>query len=219
MMDELIVFSKFPQEGKAKTRLGKYIGYDKSAYLARCLLEDIISTAYGICKVTVSSCADDIAMFREHYPEWDIYPSKENSLIPKLCDSIMKKYSLGCGKIIAITSDLLIDEKELHSWFKELDNYSLLFGPTYDRRFYLFGSDQRLARVAGSYLSGNMPTGCLISKLLKEYKGSGRIFPRFRILPFKRDIDTLDDLRKLSGQIPKSYKRTSKFMESLNLFF
>lgn len=214
-MDELIVISKFPQEGRVKTRLGKDIGYDKSAYLARCLLEDIISTASNVCKVSIASCADDVQMFREHYPDYSIYPSTENSLIPKLCDSIREIYANGCGKVIAVTSDLFIDEKELHSWFKDLDDHNLLIGPTYDLMFYLFGSDHRLGSIADSYLSKRMLGGSLISSLLKESRQTGRIFPRFRILPFKRDIDTLNDLRKLSGCIPESYKKTSQFMQSL----
>ncbi|MEA3513909.1 MAG: hypothetical protein U9R34_00350 [Nanoarchaeota archaeon] len=202
-----MVLNNFPREGKSKTRLGKDIGYKASAQFAKYMLEDIVTVASKVCSITVACPKNDIDDFSRAYPGWDFYQRTQYSLVLGLPDSFRYIYNKnGPKKVIAVTGDIIINERELDSWFNHLDRFNILAGPTFDLRFYLGGLDEKYGSQFASYLDkypsfANFLNSC-ISIMAKV--------PKVKIVKRKIDIDTLDDLKSIS--FPDSYRKTKGFL-------
>ncbi len=195
-MRDLLVVTKLPQTGQSKTRLGSEIGYDKSAALARFLLENIVNQASNCCRVTIVAHNSQAARFKEEFPSWVVYASKSDSMLLKIADAVKETYSASdSGQVVTITSDLYVTEAEIDSWFNRLDRLNLLIGCSRGLELFLAGMHDDFGHQLASQLS-NVPTylnftyGCIksLASLIP-----GRI-NKIGVLPPKQDIDTLKDL-------------------------
>jgi len=206
-MRHLLVLNKFPREGKSKTRLGKDIGYKASAQFAKYMLEDIVAVASNVCSITIACPKGDIDDFNRAYPYWNFYQRTQYSLILGLPDSVRYIYNKkGAKKVIAITGDIIFNERELDSWFNHLDRFNILAGPTFDLRFYLGGLDEKYGSKFASYLDKH-PS---FSNFLTSCIGIMTKVPKVKIVKRKIDIDTLDDIKSIS--FPNNYRKTKGFL-------
>ena len=206
-MRDLLILNKFPREGRSKTRLGRDIGYKASAQFAKYMLEDIVAAASQVCSVAVACPKSDVDDFSRAYPGWNFYQRTEESLSLGLPDSFRHIYNKKqAQKVIAVTGDIILNERELDSLFNHLNRFNILAGPTFDLRFYLAGFDEKYGSQFASYLNKspsflNFSTSCI--RIMAKV-------PKVKIIKRKRDIDTLDDLKSIS--FPDSYRKTKRFL-------
>lgn len=203
-MRDLLVLTKLPQAGESKTRLGIEIGYDRSAKVARFLLENIVNQASNCCRVTIVADYGQAARFKEEFPSWNVYGSKIGPLVLKIADAVKETYAANDARqVVTITSDLYVTEAEIDSWFKRLDGLNLLIGRSSGLEFFLAGMCHEFGHRLVSHLSDTSNYPNFIYASIKSLVSliPGRI-SKIGILPAKKDIDTLKDLYEVLTSIP-----------------
>lgn len=146
MNNNLIIFVKYPNPGKVKTRIAKVIGNEKAANLYSSLVYYIIN------KIAISDNFKVSIAFTPHNKKKLIknwinkdgvyyFPQSGKTLGEKISNSFDYSFSNGFQNTIVIGSDCIeLDHKIIKTAFAHLDNNSdCVIGPTYDGGYYLIG--------------------------------------------------------------------------------
>lgn len=211
--ESILIVSKYPYYGNSKTRLGKYIGYEKSSKIAKCLLDDTLYICEMYTDNTFICCPKkDEPLFEDNYPDIKLVSSPKSSGCSH--DSIIGLENLfnetSSSKTIIISPDTpSFDYSFFNNAFKELDNNRYVVGFNRDKKPYAFGVNKRFVNSKQKQ----------ILKILPDYATSALFYPAYYL--FKRpffqiyrekeniDIDTCKDFADISNKIdPKNYKRT-----------
>ncbi len=146
MDSNLIVFVKYPDPGKVKTRIARVIGDEKAADLYSSLVYHIIN------KIATSDNFKISIAFTPRNKEnlikkWiskdgiDHFPQSGKTLGERISNSFDRSFSNGFQNTIVIGSDCIeLDHKIIRTAFAHLDKGSdCVIGPTYDGGYYLIG--------------------------------------------------------------------------------
>jgi hypothetical protein len=148
MKQAIIVFQKFPEPGKVKTRLASSIGAEKATRIYTYLL----AYTHDLLKSTSS----DILVFHEgpidqkDYPEenYTFYPQEGVDLGEKMYNAFTRASEDGFKKVLIIGTDCHeLKYGHLEEAFNALEDHDLILGPAFDGGYYLIGlrkADRRL---------------------------------------------------------------------------
>lgn len=104
----VIVFVKFPEAGKVKTRLGKDIGYDTAALLYTAFVEDMLHNMDESRLTTI--IAFDSFQPEKRYKDWlgnrTFIPQQGNDLGERMHNALMEGFNLDFDTCILTGSDL-----------------------------------------------------------------------------------------------------------------
>ncbi len=142
----LVLFTKEPAPGRVKTRLGKEIGMDLSASLARSLLADSLAVAAAAAhtaraSLVVAYAPDEISdIFRaeleEQFPGVRLIPQGEGGLGNRLA-GVLDQLK---GSRVALGSDAPdLPQSLVVDAFAALGKAAAVLGPTTDGGYYLIG--------------------------------------------------------------------------------
>jgi rSAM/selenodomain-associated transferase 1 len=192
--DALVVFAKYPEPGKVKTRLGSEIGAERAADLYRELLLATIEEASRLAGVDVVVA---------YTPRTD--EEKFEALLGDRCQ-LLPQHDGDLGeRIDAAFRDLLATRKTaviigadsptlptayLRDAFTSLSSHDLTLGPTEDGGYYLVG----LQHPQPDLFAGIPWSTDQVFDVTRER--ARELGLRLRILPVWHDIDTVIDLRK-----------------------
>lgn len=194
--DQLLVFVKFPEIGKVKTRLARKTGEENALALYRCFVEDTLA-------VSLHAGYRPMVFFepgeaRKDMIEWLgtdlVYEAQQGDhLGERMCAAFRKAFS-GCERAVLIGTDIPdLSPSLLHEAFGSLETHDTVIGPACDGGYYLIG----------------FRSGCLPPDVFGPLPwGSSRVFQRtmgilndkgLRVhrLPEWPDIDDYDDLEAL----------------------
>ena len=145
----ILIFLKYPEPGRVKSRLGKTIGNEEAAAVYRTLVDRVLET--------VSRCpAEEVrVMFDppeaesitrewlgETAEEWTFIPQVTGDLGARLSAGFIDAFNHGASAVAAIGTDCIeISEQTFEQTWKELeiDGDRAVFGPTFDGGYYLIG--------------------------------------------------------------------------------
>jgi len=197
----LIVFMRYPEPGKVKTRLAASIGseeaariYEKLVRRTLGLVADFVQAGRGDVDAFIAfSPPDKRARMEEAYPgPWAFFPQKGSHLGDRMEGAILHAVALGYGSVVLTGTDLadtqVADFTEAFDGLDQGGNDCAVLGPAADGGFYLIGL--------------NRPCP---SAFRPEHWGSGEIYLRterllhdagFRVrrLKTRKDIDRPEDL-------------------------
>lgn len=147
--NELILFTKYPIPGKAKTRLIPALGCEMAADLHRQMTEKTVATARKLAQeegvyIRVFYEGGSLDVMREWLGEMDFERQKNGDLGEKMHDAFVKGFSCRAQKIVIIGTDcptLTVDI--LKEAFLKLKEYDLVIGPASDGGYYLIGLKKR----------------------------------------------------------------------------
>jgi len=192
----VIVFTRFPVEGKVKTRLAKNMGNKFAVSFFRVCAEH---TFNQILKVQEFSsglflfCSEENEI--EQLMKWagnnfKFYPQQGSNLGEKMYNAFSTVFKKGYKKVIIIGTDAPdISSKIMLSAVSMLDNYSVVIGPANDGGYYLLGLKSELIDLfSGIEWSTDSVFDSTIEKL-NNFKIN------YFILDKLTDIDTLEDLQ------------------------
>jgi len=192
----IIVFIKFPAEGKVKTRLAKTMGNKFAVSLFRVCAEHTFSEL-----LKVEEMGSDLFFFCseqneiEQVMEWagnnfKYYSQQGRDLGIKMYNAFNTVFKEGYKKAIIIGTDTPdISMNIIQSAISVLDNYSVVIGPANDGGYYLLGFKSKLIDLfSGIEWSTNSVLDKTIEKLNKSNLN-------YYILDELTDIDTLEDLQ------------------------
>lgn len=186
----LIIFTKNPELGKVKTRLGKDIG-DKAAFkIYNFLLQHTV-------KVTRELEVEKEVYYSNFIPQQDIWNEgvftkklqQGKDLGERMKNAFDEGFQNGFKRIIIIGSDLYdLSSEDLASAFENLKTNEFVLGPAEDGGYYLLGMQHPTPEL---FQDKKWSTPTVLKDTLIHLTGK-QLF----LLAERNDIDTYKDIKK-----------------------
>ena len=212
--ESIIIFAKFPEQGKVKTRLAKSIGFEKATELYARLAEHSFNETKKLSNVTRYLFYSDISD-RKRISEWigvgfTLYPQSEGSLGERMKNAFNKVITKGSTKTIIIGSDIPGLSKSLISKaFKELGESEIVIGPSKDGGYYLLGMKKFYPEL---FEGISWSTEVVLSQTLAKAK---LLNLKVTLLKELIDIDRIADFREWQGL--DNFPKNNLFINNLGL--
>jgi len=217
-MNALIVFLKYPQAGKVKTRLGKVVGYDTAARLYEIFIADTFDmVAQSRADACFAAFAPHgrYAEIQRYIPEGvAVFPQEGGDLGERMLKAFEHLFEGGADKVVIVGSDSpTLPVEYIGTAFLELDRHELVLGPAEDGGYYLIGLNRPVTglfdNIVWSSVNVMADTLALADKLTLSYF----------LLPSWYDIDDLTTLRRAakserSGRLQHFLQQHSEILEA-----
>ncbi|WP_339882178.1 TIGR04282 family arsenosugar biosynthesis glycosyltransferase [Polaribacter vadi] len=184
----LLIFTRNPELGKAKTRLAKTVGDETALEIYKFLLErtrDISS------KVNADKAVYYSVKIREN-DIWnpDIYQKHQqfgDDLGIRMLNAFKNGFEAGYEKVMIIGSDLYdLSEKNIEKAFVALNTNDVVIGPAEDGGYYLLGMNALQENV---FKNKEWGTASVRRDTLTNLTDK-----KVKLLEFKNDIDVYEDI-------------------------
>lgn len=184
----LLIFTRNPELGKAKTRLAKTVGDETALEIYKFLLNrtrDISS------KVNADKAVYYSVKVREN-DIWDasIYQKHQQfgeDLGIRMQNAFKNGFDAGYQKVMIIGSDLYdLSSKNIEKAFAELDENDVVIGPAEDGGYYLLGMNSLQEKI---FENKNWGTESVRKDTLADLNDK-----KVKLLAFKNDIDVYEDI-------------------------
>lgn len=140
----LIVFTRYPQPGRAKTRLIPAVGAEGAAVLQRRMTRVTVGRAWSWCATTPSATltiayeGGDAALMREWLGPLDFVTQGDGDLGPRLRRAALRAFGAGAGRVVIIGTDCpSLTEEVLAAAIRATHLHGIVFGPAGDGGYYL----------------------------------------------------------------------------------
>ncbi|MGA1869905.1 MAG: TIGR04282 family arsenosugar biosynthesis glycosyltransferase [bacterium] len=211
----LIVFMRYPEKGRVKTRLARYLGNDFTLDLYKHFLVDIFTMCRMIdAEIMIAYSRSEkrnheILFFNEHYM---YFPQKGNNIGQRMFHALREAAERGYRKCILIGSDTPdLPAALINNAYKVLDTSDIVLGPSTDGGYYLIGvrSQSIDVRIFDKVKWG---TPSVLKETIEHIKRTGMIFS---LLEKWDDIDDLDSLKSYYTRYRQQKKifSTMEFLE------
>lgn len=207
MTDLLLIFLKWPEPGRVKTRLANDIGAEKAAEIYKILVQRVIQQISPIYSQLVSICwVFDPIEKEDEMKDWikkelddlgftDLnrhifWSQSDGGLGDRLQSAFEKAFSLNYDRIIAIGTDCIeLDSRTIERALASLSSErSIVFGPSFDGGYYLVGMRSNL----GLSVFRSIPWST--SKVLEQSLDRAvSLDLEYTLLEEFNDVDTLED--------------------------
>jgi len=144
--ERLIIFTRYPEPGKTKTRLIQVLGEQGAAKLQRQMTEHLISTARNLLNfrsliIEIRYEGGSKGLMQNWLgPEFTYYPQHQGDIGQRMCRALDDAFQSGTKAAIIIGTDIPgITIDILKNAFEKLKTNDLIFGPASDGGYYLIG--------------------------------------------------------------------------------
>ena len=146
-MKALILFLKYPETGKVKTRLGAEVGFELAAELYRLFIQKTFELGHNSSaqKVFVAfEPADREAEFCEFIPKkFSVFPQEGKNLGERMLNAFQYAFVRGYKNVAILGSDSpTLPLEKIDDAFEKLGKSDLVLGPAEDGGYYLIGLNQ-----------------------------------------------------------------------------
>jgi rSAM/selenodomain-associated transferase 1 len=187
----LLVFLKYPEAGKVKTRLAARVGAERAAEIYRGWIGDILSDLQPLRpEFRLLGCVDGaepdaFSPWSSFVDDWWRQPAGDLGV--RLDDGFRKAHERG-GIVIAIGADCLdVDPPLIRSAALKLNSVDVVVGPAGDGGYYLVGSARYLG---GLFDRVRWSSRYTLDDQIRRCRQGGW---SFGLLPTRNDIDTWKD--------------------------
>lgn len=216
MPASIIIFTRFPEAGKAKTRLIPSLGDEGAAELQRRMTRLAVARAAAYChgsggRLVVAHEGGDARSMRQWLGRGPRYrPQEGNSLGERMQNATRDEFQRGAGRVILIGADCpRLTPDHLRKAEASLADSDLVFGPTTDGGYYLLGMTRNVPRIFEAVPWG---TGRVMEISLERASECG-VPPR--LLDTLPDVDIPGDLEDAEKALSES-TRVSVIIPTLN---
>ena len=195
----LLFFVKNPERGKVKSRLAADIGDESAVRLYKGLVTRMLSTLKGgtfplyICFFPETAWKPIENWLGKKYR---YIPQNGKDLGERMRNSFIDGFTMGHKRVVLIGSDIPdLPIKYIEEAFESLREMDAVIGPAYDGGYYLIGFKDKTfsPQVFEGIAWGTKSVFDETMKKLRRFRRAVHTLPRLR------DIDTVEDLRKLSN--------------------
>jgi rSAM/selenodomain-associated transferase 2/rSAM/selenodomain-associated transferase 1 len=229
MPERLIVFTRFPEPGKTKTRLISVLGAEGAARLQREMTEHIIAAAEKVSlshrpglTIEVYHEGGNTGLMQEWLgSQFSYRPQKQGNLGRRMARAFEAAFQDSNGAAVIVGSDIpQVSADIIQQAFEGLQKNDLVLGPAHDGGYYLIGMKNTIP--AETYLrlfdDINWGTGKVLSQTLQAARESGL---RFILLEMLGDVDREADLHiwqevKNTAVKPSPAQKISIIIPALN---
>ena len=214
MKNTLIVFLRYPEIGKVKTRLIPSFGEVSTTRLYRLMVERIVSnldsTNYSI--LLFASSANDTQKVNTWFKKkFEVLPQVEGDLGKRLENAFKTAFLKGAKKVIAIGTDCIdLDNIKVERAFTELDSDAATIGPTFDGGYYLIGLN---SAQSAPFKDIPWSTEETYSKTCEAFEHN---CIKYSVLEKLLDIDSGEDFHRLSEVVKNEF--SSCFGENIRVW-
>lgn len=195
----LIIFTRYPEIGKTKTRLIPAIGAKKSANLQRLMTENTLSSIERLTniidvEVNIYFSGGNKKLMQEWLGDkYNFYPQIEEDLGEKMYSAFKDNFGRKNEQVIIIGIDCLdLNIDILQEAFIALNNYDLVIGEAFDGGYYLLGLNSLEKSLFDNIKWG---TNQVFFETMSRAEKLNYITYQ---LPILRDIDRAEDLQFVS---------------------
>jgi uncharacterized protein len=198
----IIIFLKYPESGKVKTRLAKTIGNQHAANLYKNFIIDTLKSVSQLSlakKVIFAYPKEKIGLVKTITETTDpIYEQEGNDLGQKMYNAFLETHQMGFSKTIIIGTDSPnLPLSHITQAFDNLTQKDVVIGPTSDGGYYLIGCKHNTLS-ANWFNNVKWSTNTVFQKTIDNIKKEKN---SYHILEKWYDIDTYEDLKKLKHYI------------------
>lgn len=184
----LLIFTRNPELGKAKTRLAKTVGDETALEIYKFLLQrtrdisskvDADKAVYYSVKIRENDIWDE-SIFQKHQ-------QKGEDLGIRMLNAFKNGFEAGYEKIIIIGSDLYdLSSTDIDNTFYQLEENDVVIGPALDGGYYLLGMKKMYQQV---FQNKEWGTETVRKDTLQDL-----IQQQVKLLEEKNDIDVYEDI-------------------------
>jgi rSAM/selenodomain-associated transferase 1 len=184
----LLIFTRNPELGKAKTRLAKTVGDETALEIYKFLLERTrdISSKVNADKAVYYS----VKIRKNDIWNPEIYQKHQQfgeDLGIRMLNAFKNGFEAGYKKVMIIGSDLYdLSEKNIEKAFVALNQNDVVIGPAEDGGYYLLGMNSLQENV---FKNKEWGTASVRKDTLKDLSDK-----KVKVLAFKNDIDIYEDI-------------------------
>jgi uncharacterized protein len=197
----LIVFTRYPEPGKTKTRLIPALGEVGAAKLQRQMTEYTLSLVTTHISTEVRFAGGDMQLMRDWLGSELIYQEQgEGELGVRMARSLSSAFSSGATQTIIIGTDCpSLNAEILTTAFHQLQQHDLVLGPALDGGYYLIGLQRFIPEL---FIDINWGTDQVLAQTVKiaQYLDLSVFY-----LPKLADIDRPEDLAMLDSRFDSDY--------------
>lgn len=195
MPERLIIFTRYPQPGTAKTRLIPALGEAGAAALSRQMTEHTLAQVFALqqaysVQAEVWFAGGTVDLMRQWLgQDWCYVAQGEGDLGDRLVRSCRFAFTAGCQRVVIIGTDCPeLSPSLLVQAFTHLHQHDVVLGPAQDGGYYLIGlrqfTPELFAGVAWSTAAVLQQTQAIATQLGLTVS----------VLPVLSDVDTPKDL-------------------------
>ena len=193
----LLFFVKYPEKGKVKSRLAAVIGDDSAVSLYKNLVAQMLSTLKeGTFPLYICFFPKNAQKPIKNWlgREYRYIPQNGKDLGERMRNGFIGGFAMGYKRVVLIGSDIPdLPMKYIEEAFKSLKEMDAVIGPAFDGGYYLIGFN--LNTFSPQVFEG------IVWGTENVFEETMRKLKRFRrvvyTLPYQRDIDTAEDLKRL----------------------
>lgn len=200
MKNKLIIFTRYPEAGHAKTRLIPALGAEGAANLQRRMTELIVQTALILEeKIPLENEIRFAGGSNNKMVKWlgldlNFHPQGNGDLGEKMSRAFTESFGDGFRQVVIIGADCPnISTAILATAFKKLADHDLVLGPATDGGYYLIGLSAPRPRLFDNLPWGNNRVLLETLALAERYNLS------FFLLEELSDVDRPEDLKNFRG--------------------
>ncbi len=191
----LIIFVKYPQEGKVKTRLADDLGEERATEIYSYMAETIIKNVSPSGRYRTAIFFDPPERETE-IRKWiggkhgdSFIPQKGNDLGEKISNAFESVFSGGADKAVIIGTDCVeVSEETVKDAFDSLDETDAVIGPAEDGGYYLLGLKSYAPEI---FRDIAWSTDRVLDQSIERINERGL---SLKLLETLTDIDTVNDL-------------------------
>lgn len=210
----ILVFLKYPEPGRVKTRLAQDLDQDLVLALYKAFVRDTLDTASKIITPTLFfTPADKQSQIKNWLGSSHNYiAQKGNDLGQRMANAFHRIFDSGAGQALLIGTDIpQLSEDVLQEAFVRLKNNDIVLGPAVDGGYYLIGCTKE--NFMPAVFNGiDWSTDRVLEQTLAAVK---RCHLSAGLLETLDDVDTALDLEALANRVKSGLfvgRRTQKLL-------
>lgn len=197
--NRIIVFTRYPEPGKCKTRLIPILGAEGAAELQRRMSSLMICTVREYASqnpdihIEVRYDGGTLALMKIAFGKADYQPQPEGSIGQRMTKSFENAFSEGSEAVILAGSDCPdISPDLLGEAFARLKRHDLVIGPALDGGYYLIG----MKRLLNGLFPADMPWGTA-SVIERTLRIARKLALAVSLLRELEDVDLPEDVARI----------------------
>jgi hypothetical protein len=210
----IIIFIKYPEKGRVKTRLAQRIGAEKAINLYKIFVSEIIENL-KVVKADLNICftpKGSKCKLKEWLGEDYSYSlQRGKDLGERMENSFRRLFAKGYKKVVLVGSDIPdLDYNIVNKALSSLSKYDAVIGPSFDGGYYLIGFKNNTF-LPEAFRNIRWSSDSVFNNTMRILKENRR---RVKLMDKKRDIDTIHDLKEFLNSMGKGSKIKKVFYEN-----
>ncbi len=152
--ERLLIFARFPEPGKSKTRLIPALGSHRAAEIYKALAKSTLEVARAFtterrCFIEIHFTGGDGKLMAEEFGDAFVYVEQRGDCLgSRLAAATERSFSSGARRVLVIGTDCIsLDSQCLHDALDRLKSCDVVLGPASDGGYYLMGLSKQYARL------------------------------------------------------------------------